>query len=125
MDPDRVATVASWPEPKTIRDVQVFLGFASFYRRFIEGYSRVARPPTNLLKPTGADSSGPFHMTADAKNALATLKKRFTEASMLRHYDPALRTQLETDASGYSVSGILSVKDRTPDSIQSPFSRGS
>jgi hypothetical protein len=36
MEPDRVATVAEWPIPESFRDVQVFLGFANFYRRFIE-----------------------------------------------------------------------------------------
>ncbi len=47
-------------------------------------------------------------MTPEAQRALDILKKRFTEAPMLRHYDPALPTQLETNASGYAVSGILS-----------------
>lgn len=83
---------------------QALIGLVDVYRRLLP----CGQAPTNLLKTTGAGSSGPFHMTADAKNALATLKRRFTEAPMLRHYDPALWTQLETDASGYGVSGMLS-----------------
>ncbi|KFY17373.1 hypothetical protein V491_05014, partial [Pseudogymnoascus sp. VKM F-3775] len=109
MDPSRVATVSEWPTPKSTWDVQVFLGFANFYRRFIEGYSRIAGPMTDLLKTTGdGRPTGPFRMGPGALNAFAILKQRFIEAPILRHYDPALHMRLETDASGYTVSGILS-----------------
>lgn len=50
MDPARVEAISSWPTPKNVHDVQVFLGFVNFYRRFIEGYSHIARPLTDLLK---------------------------------------------------------------------------
>src|ERR1044072_2919666 len=52
MDPDRVKTIQEWKEhpPKSYRDVQVLLGFCNFYRRFIEGYSRITRPLTSLIK---------------------------------------------------------------------------
>lgn len=49
--------------------VQVFLSFANFYRRFIEGYSRVAGPITNLLKTVGVEKGKPFLMTPKALNA--------------------------------------------------------
>jgi hypothetical protein len=109
MDPGRVATVSEWPMPASIKEIQVFLGFANFYQRFIEGYSRVAGPLTDLLKTTGPGKpTGPFQMGPKALEAFAALKQRFMGAPMLRHYDPALPTQLETDASGYGISGILS-----------------
>jgi hypothetical protein len=50
MEPSRVSTINDWPRPGSIRDVQVFLGFANFYWRFIYAYSRVATGLTNLLK---------------------------------------------------------------------------
>ncbi len=50
MDPERVKTIADWPRPGSIHDVQEFLGFVNFYRRFIEGYSHITRPLTDLLK---------------------------------------------------------------------------
>jgi hypothetical protein len=109
MDPTRVSTVSEWPTPTSIKEIQVFLGFANFYRRFIEGYSRLAGPLTNLLKTAEPGKpTGPFCVGPEALEAFAALKRRFTEAPMLRHYDPALPTQLQTDASGYAVSGILS-----------------
>ena len=50
MDPRRVSAVADWPTPKTFHDVQSFLGFANFYRRFIKHYSKVVSPLTALMK---------------------------------------------------------------------------
>ena len=50
MDPEKVSAVKNWEIPKTIQDVQCFLGFANFYRRFIKGYSQICTPLFNLLK---------------------------------------------------------------------------
>jgi len=49
MDEGRVATIQEWPVPTCYKDVQVFLGFANFYRRFIYNYSRLAAGLNNLL----------------------------------------------------------------------------
>ena len=50
MDPERVRAIAEWPIPRTFRDIQVFLGFCGFYRRFIHKYSKLTAPLTELLK---------------------------------------------------------------------------
>ena len=50
MDQSRVSTVLDWPVPKSYHDIQVFIGFTNFYRRFIRNYSGIACPITNLLK---------------------------------------------------------------------------
>src|SRR5436309_11956231 len=42
-----------WPIPRSVTDIQIFLGFANFYRRFIDGYSRVVMPITSLLRTKG------------------------------------------------------------------------
>jgi hypothetical protein len=42
--------IADWEEPRTVHDVRVFLGLANYYRRFVEGYSNIIAPLTNLLK---------------------------------------------------------------------------
>ena len=46
MDPAKVATILEWPEPRNVKDIQSFLGFANFYRRFINGYSKMIQPLT-------------------------------------------------------------------------------
>jgi hypothetical protein len=50
MDPAKVAGVAEWPIPTNKKEVQSFLGFTNFYRRFIEGFSHHTRPLFNLTK---------------------------------------------------------------------------
>ena len=50
MEAERIKVVKKWPEPKSIQDIQVFLGFANFYRRFIQGVSRIAALLTSMLK---------------------------------------------------------------------------
>ena len=61
MDPERIRIVAEWPVPESVLDIQVFLGFSNFYRRFIEGYSRVVLPITRLLR-----KGQPFVWSAEA-----------------------------------------------------------
>ena len=50
MDPIKLKAILDWQSPKTVKQVQAFLGFGNFYRRFIRGYSQVVRPLTNLTK---------------------------------------------------------------------------
>lgn len=50
MDPEKVKAVHDWPQPQTLKALQRFLGFANFYRRFIQGFSTVAAPLTDLVK---------------------------------------------------------------------------
>ena len=52
MEDERIKAVKQWLEPKSIRDIQIFLRFANFYRQFIQGFSRIAAPLTSLLKTT-------------------------------------------------------------------------
>jgi hypothetical protein len=103
MEPDRVQSIIEWPEPASVRDIQVFLGFANYYRRFITGYARIARPLTDLLV-----QSGPFILSKEARAAFEQLKQSFTVAPVLQHYDVNRLVRVETDASGFAISGILS-----------------
>ncbi len=48
----RIEAVRDWPEPQSVKDIQVFLGFANFYRRFIRNFSRIAAPLTSMLRTT-------------------------------------------------------------------------
>ncbi len=52
MEEEQIKAVRDWPEPQSVRDIQVFLGFANFYRRYIQGFSRLAAPLTSMLKTT-------------------------------------------------------------------------
>ncbi len=52
MEEERIKAIRDWPEPHSVRDIQVFLGFANFYRRFIQGFNRLTAPLTSMLKTT-------------------------------------------------------------------------
>jgi hypothetical protein len=109
MDPRKVQTILDWPVPENFRDIQVFLGFANFYRRFVLRYSKVVRPMTDLFKGMQKGrKTGPFEWPEEAQHAFEALKACFTTAPTLQNYEPHRKTRVETDASGAALSGILS-----------------
>lgn len=108
MDPRRVDTIMSWPVPKSFREIQVFLGFANFYRRFIYRYSRVVAPITDLLKGMQqGKKTGPFIWPEGAAQAFRKLREAFTTAPILRHFDPELPIRVESDASGSAIAANM------------------
>ena len=103
MDPSKVDAITSWPEPKSSHDIQVFLGLANFYRRFVNGYSKIVAPLTDLLK------KGVKFVWSEAQSkALSSLKEAFTTAPILRHFDRSKPAIVETDASDEAFGGALS-----------------
>ena len=78
------------------------MGFANFYQRFIEGYSKLTRPLTDLMK-----KSEKFFWSNECGRAFEGLKQRFTSAPILRHYDPELPCIIECDASDFAISAVL------------------
>ncbi|SGY45721.1 BQ5605_C001g00329 [Microbotryum silenes-dioicae] len=103
MSQDKVKAITSWPTPTSLKELQQFLGFCNFYRRFIEGYSRVIAPLTRLLK-----KNAPFLLDSAALSSLDRLKQIFTSGAILCHFNPLLPSIIETDASDFAISGILS-----------------
>ena len=85
-----------------IKDVQSFLGFANFYRRFIYGYSKIAALLTHLICKDVA-----FKQFSECEDAFNTLKRAFTSDVILHHYNSDLKLVIKTDASDYVSEGIL------------------
>ncbi|SNX83216.1 related to Gag-pol polyprotein [Melanopsichium pennsylvanicum] len=105
MDPDKIRTIKEWPMLESIHDIQRFLGFANFYRRFISHFARIARPLTSLVKPT--EQFKKFDLPDDARAAFHKLVEMFTTAGVLKHFDYHRPTRLETDASDFALAGVL------------------
>jgi transposase InsO family protein len=101
----KVKAVREWPQPTTKKQVKAFLGLTGYYRKFIEGYSRVALPLTELTKDKVRFEWGP-----QQQEAFETLKTKLTEAPVLAHPDPAVQYILNTDASGFAIAAVLSQK---------------
>ena len=110
MNPSRVSTIEEWPVTKSFRDIQVFFRFANFYRRFIREFSRIVGRVTVMLKGSSKRKfqGMNFILIKDVKISFHELRSAFTTAPMLRHFDPLLFIRMETDASGFAISGILS-----------------
>ena len=106
MDQSKVQTVLDWGIPQTVKDVQSFLGFANYNRRFIKGYSQIAAPLMDLTKKDNA-----FEWTERTQEAFDVLKRAFTTAPVLTAYDPDKQVHVETDASDYAIGAVLSQPD--------------
>ena len=163
----QIKAVRNWPEPKSVRDIQILIGFTNFYWRFIQGFSRIAASLTSRLKTTGSSGSlalevfraddnevvrvggradetvvhlskskksrnlskskmskndksesptctnlgatgEPLFLTPNARKAFNHLRLAFTEARILRHFDPECHIWIKTNASAYAIGGVLS-----------------
>ena len=100
---NKVKYILEWEAPRSVHEVQQFLGFANFYRRFIRGYSSICRPLTQLTKKGQV-----WNWTNECQEAFNKLKVSFTEAPILTHYHPKKPLMIETDASDLAKGAVLS-----------------
>ncbi len=110
MDEGKVTAIQNWPIPTSIKELQCFLGFANFYRRFIQNYSSIAGPLTGLLKLKPKWLS----WTPSATESFNILKETFITAPILVHPDPDKAFVVEVDASKTGVGAVLSQQLGTP-----------
>ena len=103
MDPQKVEAIANWKTPSNLKEVQGFVGFANFYRRFIRDFSKLVKPLVALTR-----KEAPFVWSSDCTQAFESVKNQVTAAPILKHFDPRRQAILETDASDYVTGGILS-----------------
>ena len=104
MTDEYIRAVKDIPPVQSLKDVQHFIGFANFYRRFIKNFSKVVLP---LTKST-ALSPVEWRPTPEIEEAQRRLVKLFTTAPVLKHFDPELQAIVETDASDFALGAILS-----------------
>ena len=112
MDPSKVSAILEWPEPCKAKDIQSFLGFANFYRRFISNYSKITVPMTCLTcKGT------PWDFSDACRSSFESLKKAFTTALVLARWSPGDSLIVETDTSDYALGAILSTIDPSDNQV--------
>nr|GEY56487.1 DNA-directed DNA polymerase [Tanacetum cinerariifolium] len=102
VDRAKVDVIDKLPHPNTVKGVRSFLRHAGFYCRFIQDFSKIAKPMTHLLK-----KETPFVFFKECIDAFNTLKKKLTEAPILVVPDWNLPFELMCDASDYAIGAVL------------------
>nr|GEU56195.1 reverse transcriptase domain-containing protein [Tanacetum cinerariifolium] len=102
VDRVKVDVIAKLPHLTTVKGVRSFLGHVGFYRRFIQDFSKIARPMTHLL-----EKETPFEFSKECVDAFNTLKKKLTEAPILVVPNWNLPFKLMCDASDFAIGAVL------------------
>lgn len=112
-DPSKVEKVIHWPEPTCLKELQSFLGFTNYYRRFVERYSSRVAPLTELTK-----KGVPFHWDSRCQQIFTWLKDYFTRAPLLSYpMKDGGQFILDTDASNEGIGAVLSQKQNEQEKV--------
>ena len=107
-DPRKVKAILDWPKPKTVTEVRSFTGFTNYYRRFIKGYAKVARPLHELTSgENGKKKHSKVQWTDRCQESFDSLKKICSESPVLAYADYAKPFVLHTDASTTGLGAVL------------------
>jgi hypothetical protein len=102
MDPKKIEALTDWPKPRNKKDVQQFLGFVNFYRRFIRNFARLAVPLNRLC------GMAPWSWTPAEQNAFEALRDAGVRGPVLALPLNDAPFRVEADSSGFATGGVLS-----------------
>jgi hypothetical protein len=104
-NPKKVEAVQTWPVPKNVHNICIFLGLVNYFRKFIEHYAEIAVPLTDLTRKLQR-----WDWTGPCQDAFELLKQKLTEASLLRTPNEQLPYDVVTDASDLGLGAVLCCK---------------
>ncbi|GFV40128.1 retrovirus-related Pol polyprotein from transposon 412 [Trichonephila clavipes] len=102
-DPEKVSAVKNWKRPENLRELRSFLGLCTYYRKFVKGFSNIARPLHKLT-----ESKQKFQWTKECEDSFLQLKEALTSLPILIYPQSDKPFILDTDASNESVGAVLS-----------------
>jgi hypothetical protein len=107
MDPSKIEAVAEWKQPQNVSDIRSFLGLAGYYPRFIENFTKIAKPMIELLH-----KNTPFVWNEACEQSFQELKKRLTTTPILALPDIHQNFMVYCDASKQGLGCVLMQNDR-------------
>ena len=112
-DPDKTEAIRSWPKPTTEKQLRSFLGIAGYYRRFVEGFAKIAAPLHAMLSKPKKNTKVKAEQFSklwneDCDRAFDKLKEKLTSTPVLGYPDFSAEFILETDASFEGLGAVLS-----------------
>ena len=112
-DPAKLSALQNWKTPMNVHDVRSFLGFGNYFRKFVQAYSTLVLPLTELTK-----KDVPFEWTPKCENAFRELIWNLTNAPVLAIADPQKPYEVVCDASGWALGAVL-LQDGRPIAFES------
>ena len=107
-DPHKIEAIRNWPTPRTVTDVRSFTSFTNYYRKFIKGYAKIARPLHELTSgENGKRKNHWVEWTNRCKESFDTLKAICSECPVLAYADYTKPFVLHTDASTTGLGAVL------------------
>lgn len=121
----KIGKVRDWPRPKTVTDIKSFIGFCSYVRRFVVGFSKIAKPLMELTR--GADGNIQRDWTPECEQSFQNLKRAITASPTLQLPDPNKRFHVYCDASEAALGYVVMQKADLPNgkSALAPVAYGS
>ncbi|GJZ46917.1 putative reverse transcriptase domain-containing protein [Tanacetum coccineum] len=107
VDPAKIESIKDWESPKTPTEIRQFLGLAGYYRRFIEGFSKIAKPMTKLTQ-----KSVKFNWGEKEETAFQTLKQKLCSAPILALPEGSENFVVYCDASHKGLGAVLMQKEK-------------
>jgi len=105
MEKEKVQGVIEWPVPKSVKDVQKFLGLANYYRWFVKDFAKIAKPLHEMMRKEKKWDWG-----EKQQKVFEELKRRFTTEPVLVTPDLDKEMRVEADVSDFAIGGMLSMK---------------
>lgn len=128
-DSEKIKVLKEWPVPTSVKELRKFLGFAGYYRRYVDGFSKLVKPLNDLLvdHPTSEKSfkpQTPWKWNEEHQVAFDTLIRRLSSPPILAYADYSKPFILNVDASSNGLGGVLYQIHDGKESVISYASRG-
>ena len=113
--PDRVASILEYERPKSIKDLQRFLGVFGYYRRFVPKAAHLLYPLFDAMQGVKKPKTGPKPLiwSDTCEKAFKDVKQALADATLLHHPKPGATIALTTDASNFAIGGVLEQRGTT------------